>query len=419
MVRKSFMVIAGETSGDMLAAELIPLLSRRLTDIESTPTEFQQPLRASLEPEFYGAGGPRMAAAGVQLAFDMTQHAVVGFWEVIRHYRKFRQLFHQLLQLAIEREPHAIICVDFSGFNLRFAHAVRNHVRALQGTFGNWNPRMIQYVSPQVWASRPERAQRLARDFDLLLSIFPFEEEWYARNTPGFPVEFVGHPLVDRFGSIPSVSADGRSGGTLDPSVTRILLLPGSRVGELKRHLPVMLGALSRIRSAKPGVHTRMTLPNEDLARLARQYPLPADLEIQVGDLAKQLPGIDLAIASTGTVTLECAYFGVPTVALYKTSRPTYWIGKQLVHVKFLAMPNLLAGEEIYPEFIQDDATPEKLAQAALALLNDQTRRVRLKIRLGQIRQGLGAPGASARAAAAIVRLVMNHPGSIRAALTA
>src|SRR5689334_12593781 len=168
------MLIAGETSGDILGAELVPAVRQRMTELEAAPTEYQQPLYASLEPDFYGAGGPHMAAAGVQLAFDMTQHAVVGLWEVIKQYRQFRRLFHQLLDLAIRSKPHVIICIDFSGFNLRFAHAVRNYARARRGTFGNWDPRLVQYVSPQVWASRPERAQRLAQDFDLLLSIFPF-----------------------------------------------------------------------------------------------------------------------------------------------------------------------------------------------------------------------------------------------------
>src|SRR4051794_2722794 len=180
---KRFMVIAGEASGDLLAAELVRSMRRQL-DEKNPPVPAQ----------FFGAGGPELRGAGVELAFDMTSHAVVGLVEVIRNYGKFRRLFGQLLQWALERKPDALICVDFSGFNRRFAHAVRKSARSETG----WKPRIVQYVSPQVWASRPGRAEKMAKDFDLLLSIFPFEKRWYEKRTPGFRVEFVGHPIVDR-----------------------------------------------------------------------------------------------------------------------------------------------------------------------------------------------------------------------------
>jgi len=271
MIRKSFMLIAGEPSWDMLAAELVPRICERIVGIESVPTEDFQPLRASLRPEFFCAGGPQMATAGVQLVCDMTQHAVVGFWEVIKRYGEFRRLFRQLVGLAIQRQPTVIICIDFSGFNLRFASAVRKHVRSLQGTFGNWSPRLVQYVSPQVWASRPERAQNLARDADLLLSILPFEQEWYARHAPRLPVRFVGHPILDRYAALgqrPGALAKGTAGtGSTAPC---LVLLPGSRVGELRRHLPVLLEAWRRIRSARPNARGCLVLSNENLVQLAR-----------------------------------------------------------------------------------------------------------------------------------------------------
>ena len=140
-----------------------------------------------------------MAEAGVELAFDMTAHAVVGLLEVLKKYFKFSGFLRQLLQLAIDRQPDAVICVDFSGFNRRFGHALKKYVHAHQGPFANWNPRLIQYVSPQVWASRESRARKMARDFDLLMSIFPFEQEWYATHASGITVEYVGHPILDRF----------------------------------------------------------------------------------------------------------------------------------------------------------------------------------------------------------------------------
>jgi lipid-A-disaccharide synthase len=233
----------------------------------------------------------------------------------------------------------------------------------------------------------------------LLLAIFPFEKAWYAERVPALKVEFVGNPAADRF------NVD-RSKLNFERSKQTVLLLPGSRIGELKRHLPVMLGAWKKIQSAKPEVRARMVLPNEPLAQLARTGSPPDALEIQVGNLADALAQSAIAIASTGTVTMECAYFGVPTVALYKTSWSTYQIGRRIIQVKYLAMPNLLANEAIFPELIQHDATAENVARAVLDLLNDTARRDAIRARLTKVVDSLGGPGASQRAAQAIVRLL-------------
>ena len=194
------MLIAGEASGDMLAAELVRALRQEFAEAEAIPTTDYQPLHTGLEPRFFGAGGPQMASAGVNLAFDMTAHAIIGLSEAMKNYLKFRRLFRQLFRLALERQPDAIICVDFSEFNRRFAHALRQYTRGHADWFHDWDPRIIRYISPQVWASREGRAFEMARDYDLVLSIFPFEKEWYAKRVPELRVEFVGHPIVDRYG---------------------------------------------------------------------------------------------------------------------------------------------------------------------------------------------------------------------------
>lgn len=389
------MLIAGEASGDLLAAELASALRDKLP-----------------EAGFFGAGGPKMAETGVELAFDMTRHAVIGLSDVLKNYFKFRRLFNQLLTLAIERKPDAVIGVDYGGFNLRFGHAVKQYVR--DNPFAKWNPKIIQFVSPQVWASRPRRARLLEADYDLLLCIFPFEKDWYAKRAPKLRVDFVGHPMLDR---IPKPEC--RERGDLAPlSSTRqvasdqhadmlarskILLLPGSRAGELQRHLPVMLDAVKLIQAKLPSAKTKMVLPNESLRQLAKS--LGANVEVQIGKLPDALVQADVAIASTGTVTMECACFGVPTVTLYKTSWLTYEIGKRLVTVKSLTMPNLMAGEEVYPEFIQSAATPENIAGAALELLQNKPRRRKIKAQLEKIVSSLGEPGATHRAATAILSL--------------
>jgi lipid-A-disaccharide synthase len=400
MKPKSFMVIAGEASGDMLAAELVRALRQEYAEAKAVPTTDYQPLHTGLEPRFFGAGGPQMAAAGVELAFDLTAHSAVGLSDVLRKQLKFRQLFRQLFQLALERQPDVIICVDFSEFNLRFAHAIRQYTRAHADWFHDWNPKIVRYPSPQVWASREGRAYQMANDLDLVLSIFPFEKAWYAQRVPQLPVEFVGHPIVDRYGERHGVKGEKQS----PPANQTLLLLPGSRAGEIARHLPVMVAALELIRAKVPDVRAQMVLPNEKLIKQAKGLGFPAWLGVQVGGLPEALSEAEVAIASTGTVTMECAYFRVPTVALYKTSWITYQIGRRIVKVKYLAMPNLLANEEVFPEFIQGAATPDSITSAAVGLLRDKPRRDKIRAKLAEIVASLGGPGASRRAAKAIVK---------------
>ncbi len=380
------MLIAGEASGDLLAAELVSALRGQLPDAK-----------------FFGAGGAKMSAAGVELAFDLTQHSVIGISDVLKKYFEFRRLFNQLLALAIERKPDVVIGIDFGGFNLRFGQAVKKYVR--ENPFSKWNPKIVQFVSPQVWASRPGRADKLARDYDLLLSIFPFEKDWYAQRVPQLRVEFVGHPMIGRFTNDDLRFTSGlASGASIVNRESQILLLPGSRKSELQRHLPVMLAAVKLIKEKIPAAKAKMVLPNPALVSLAKS--LGANLEIQIGELPLALAEADVAIASTGTVTMECAFFGVPTVTLYKTSWLTYQIAKRIITVKSLTMPNLLAGETVYPEFVQYDATPENLSRAALELLQDESRRTKIKSQLAKIISSLGEPGAAGRAAAAILSLL-------------
>ena len=402
------MLIAGESSGDMLAAELVEALRQELLEGEPAATTDYQPLSTSLEPRFFGAGGPQMAKAGVELAFDMTEHSVTGLSDAVMNYPKFRRLFHQLLTLAINRGPDAIICVDFSGFNLRFARAIKQYVRSRSGWFHDWNPRIIQYVSPQVWASREGRAYQMARDCHLLLSTFPFEKRWYARKVPRLHVEFVGNAVLDRF-----PNARGAAPGAESAAVPTVLLLPGSRSGELIRHLPVMRRAVAIMRAANPGIVARMVLPDETLVRKAKDTGLTVNLKVQAGGLGEALASADLAIASTGTVTLECALFGVPTVAMYKTSWSSFQVAKRIAKVKYLAMPNILANEQLFPEFIQHQATAENIARAGLELLRDGDR-AKVKTRLAEVVATLGGPGASRRAARAILRLLKPQEAGAR-----
>ena len=395
------MIIAGEPSGDMLAAELIAAL-------KAAPQMRAQPF----PPAFFGAGGACLAAEGVELAIDLTEHAIFGIAEVLTQYLKFRRFFWQLVGLAISRRPDVIILVDYSGFNLRFAKAVKQHVRAQSKSFNNWRPKIVYYVSPQVWASRSARARSIAKNVDLLLSIFPFEKEWYAARVPQLPVEFVGHPMVDRYASnrhSPQATpreqrADESSSAPL------LLLLPGSRKRELEAHLPTVIAAAHQIKARKP-VRLRMVLPGPELVSFALNCIQPQpDIEIQTGRLGESLAEASLAIAASGTVTLECAYFGVPTVVLYKTSRLTHAIARRIIQVPYIAMPNILAGERVFPEFIQSAATPENISREALDLLTNIVRRTTIKEKLAALIRSLGPPGAATRAAEAILRRLPPGP---------
>ncbi len=386
------MIIAGEPSGDTLAAELVDALRDRWAG--------GRPL------EFFGAGGEKMAAAGVEVVIDLASHAVVGLVEALKNYGRFRRIFRQLLDEAERRRPEVVVLVDFSGFNRRFATAIRERAR---NSVPGWRPALVYYVSPQVWASRPGRAKSMERDLDLLLAIFPFEKAWYATHAPQLKVEFVGHPIVSRHAAFAG-QIQPRPLPQMSPS---ILLLPGSRQGELRRHLPVILEAAALIQCETPSRWT-MILPDERLLALAKSISTGSGLDIkfQAGGLAGALNTADLAIASTGTVTMECAFFRVPTVALYKTSWSTFQIGKRIVTVRFLAMPNLLADEIVFPEFVQDDAIGSNVARAALDFLKDGGRRAAVQAKLDRIIATLGPPGASRRAAGFILPFINSASGA-------
>ena len=308
---KSFMLVAGEASGDLLAAELVAALRERAPDAV-----------------FFGAGGSRMAAAGVELVHDMSRLAVVGVTDVLLRLLQLHRRLRQLLAVAIERQPDVIVGVDYGGFNLRLGHAVKEHVR--NNPFSTWKPRIVQFVSPQVWASRPRRAYQLAADYDLVLSIFPFEKDWYAQRVPQLRVEFVGHPMAGRFARNllhPPANDDrpfpssGEGAMPVANQSPRILLLPGSRKSEMQRHLPPLLDALTALLDQFPTARIKLVLPSEGLLqmvarelinRLPSILPISAgsltldtvrglahqtfpNLEIQIGNLPEALAQADLA----------------------------------------------------------------------------------------------------------------------------
>ena len=316
---------------------------------------------------------------------DLASLGVSGFLEPLRRLPTFTGLLRRLNRFMDERRPAAVVAIDFYGFNRLVLEAAKRH-----------KIRTFYYISPQVWASRPGRIPRLKRLVDRMLVIFPFEEELY--RSAGIPVRFVGHPLLDR---LPSAMADnGRCNGL------HLGLLPGSRKSEILRHLPTMLEAAERIRKDFPKLEVLVfQAPHINDAAYGRAKALNARL-VRDTDYAERR-GLDLALTSSGTATLENALLGVPMVVVYRMSWHTYAIARALIRVPYISMANLLAGRPLVPELIQRRATPERVARAALDLLANPRRLGLLRRELASLRNLLGGPGASDRAA----RIILEEAG--------
>ena len=379
------MLLAGEPSGDALGAELVSAIKRQVV--------------GQVHPHCFGLGGPRLKEAGVELLEDMTRHTVFGLVEALRRYPIFKRLLQRALKAAQTRRPDIILLIDFGGFNLRFAKALRKALNNESGPFHNWHPKIIYYVPPQVWASREGRARTLSETVDQVISIFPFERDWYEARFPQLPVTFVGDPMASCF---PNPLQVNPRVPLPDPErELRIAILPGSRQQEVDRHLPLMLQALEKIQMHRAA---RATVVTPTLELVKAHQSLGSDrVHWQVGELHAVLRKADLAIASSGTVTRECAYLRIPTVVIYKLSWLTYQIARRIVKVRYIAMPNLLADQMLFPELIQEAATPTAIAQEALQLCQPEARGTFEKA-LERVVLSLGPPGAAQRAAQVIVK---------------
>jgi lipid-A-disaccharide synthase len=354
------MFIAGEASGDSHAAALIAALRAR-------------------EPSLvvFGAGGPKMKAAGMELVLDLTEHAVVGLWGVLKNYGKFRRMFFDLVRVAEERKPDAVVLVDYPGFNLRFAKQMKQR-----------GIKVIYYISPQLWAWHASRSKQIERDVALMLTIFPFEKDWYAKHAPKLHAEFAGNPMAEKFAANPKSEIR-------NPKF--VLLLPGSRVEEVQRIFPVMKGVVDQM---PPDLEFVAAAVDEKTAGMM-QHPR---IRVEVGTAQQRMREAALAITASGTATMECAFLGCLMVVVYKVNWLTYLVGRSLVTVNWLAMPNVIAGRAIVPEFIQHDAQPERIAAAASALLNDENQRDTMRRELATVVNSLGGSGAGARTAELILK---------------
>lgn len=372
--------VAGETSGDARAAEVM------------------KSLRA-LNPElrFLGAGGPRMETFAEQPFDNWTAEAgVLGLWDVLKHYGYFRKKFDAMLTTIDRIQPDAVVLVDYPGFNLRLAKALRAR---------RYGGRIIQFISPQVWAWNRRRIPIMARSLDLMLCVFPFEQPLYEAS--GLHTVFTGHPLLEAL-------AQEKSEIARDPLL--FALLPGSRVREVKRIFPVMVEAARQIQAIRPDVRFEAVAASEAHAERLRSLAAGAPVEVRWGSAHDLMQRAGAGLVCSGTATLEAAFFGLPYGLVYKVAWLTYEVGVRLVKVDALGIVNILNATQADPsaerpphvvrEFIQHKATPEALAQEGLRLLNDANVRDALTQRLQAIVSTLDADGASRRAAEAILEEV-------------
>jgi lipid-A-disaccharide synthase len=363
-LERRFLLVTGEASGDLHAARLVEALR-------------------SLGPcRVRGVAGPALRAAGVECLVPAEELAVVGFSEVVSRLPRLFATRDRLLRECDAFRPHAVVLVDYPGFNLRLGPLLKRR-----------GARVFYYIAPQVWAWHPERARAMRSWVDRLAVVFPFEEPIFA--AAGVPVTFVGHPLLDDFA--PEVEESvWRAELSIAAHQPVLGLLPGSRPQEMARHAGTLVAAARRLARDRPRLKSVMSL--------AQGLEPPRGLSLEGVTVARgrtraiQAFSTACAVAS-GTATLETALFGTPLVVLYRTGRLNYAIARRLVRIPRIGLPNIVADAEVAPELVQDQLTPERLASALAPWLDDPAAREAQHRALAVVRARLGGPGASTRAA--------------------
>lgn len=345
-------IIAGEASGDILGAGLMKALKEELHG----------------EVTFIGIGGERMGAQGLFSLFPMQEISLMGFAEILPHIFHLKKRIKETVQDIIEKKPAMLVTIDSPGFTFRVASEVR---KALGKEI-----RMVHYVAPTVWAYKPERAAKTAALFDHLMVILPFEPPYFIKH--GLATTFVGHPVLELWKDKGDGPRFRKNFGLKPIDRPVILILPGSREGEIRRHMPVIAETLKLLQASVPGL-----LPMFYVSRALEGLVLDLCNQSQIKAFINSVPEFkkdifacaDVALVKSGTVTLEVAAAGVPMVMFYKVNKVTAWIVKRLIKISQVNLLNIISGKSIIPEFIQDACTPQALSHAILPLLKDKNLR--------------------------------------------
>lgn len=369
MSAKKIYLISGEVSGDNHGAELMHALKSELEDVS-----------------FSGAGGPKMRiAAGSDLMRDwLEQAAVMGIVEVLKHYRWFKKQFVSMLDEIKQQKPDALILIDYPGYNLRMAKAVREALPEMK---------IIYYVSPQVWAWNKGRIPKMAAILDKMLCILPFEKPLYENS--GLETAFVGHPIVDELEENKiDVERDAKLVG----------LFPGSREREVSRLFPVMVDAARRMRNENADLYFESPAASPKLADLMRSILANSKIngdyvKITDGGSHRLMQRASCGVIASGTATLEAAWYGLPYCLVYKIALPTYMLGKMLVKIEHIGLVNILAGKEVVEEFIQGEADPIHIKEALERFVKDKEHTAKVKSEMAKAISTLGDPGCHERAA--------------------
>jgi lipid-A-disaccharide synthase len=368
------LISAGEASGDMYAARLAAAL------------------RARADVQLFGMGGPRMRNAGVDTIADCSEVSLVGIVEIAKKYPALKRVWNRILAEVTRRKPRLAILTDFPGFHLRLARALK--LRKIPSVY---------FVCPQFWAWRPWRANLVRRRFVRGLCIFPFEQEWYRAR--GVPADFIGHPLVGNVVATRTRAEFAAQFG-LDAAKPFVVLLPGSRAGEIAHHMPSLVRACALIGKERDVQFVLALAPGMRASQFAG-YLLPGVPITIVEDVTYDALGAaDLAIVSSGTATVEAALMNTPMIVVYRLAPLTAAIARLLVRTSMFAMVNLIAGKRVVPELVQKDFTPERVAREAARLLDSPAAREEIQKGLAEVREKLGPPGAIDRAADIIAAML-------------
>ncbi|MBN2060647.1 MAG: lipid-A-disaccharide synthase [Deltaproteobacteria bacterium] len=377
---KHVLIVAGEASADLHGSNLVTAIKKILPDIK-----------------IQGIGGDRMKDAGVDILISSSEMAVVGLTEVFSRLTSILKAQSLLKKILKIEKPDLLILIDYPDFNINLARFAKR-----------FKVPVLYYISPQVWAWRKGRIKKIARRVDRMAVILPFEKDLYTKT--GLQIDYVGHPLLDTIpGSL--FNKGNQADIPAESAYPLIGLLPGSRENEIKRLLPLLIKTveilLARYKNLRCVIPVAPTISDD----LIRSYTKNAAMDIRLSheNVYQSLKTCDAALVASGTATLEVAAMNIPMVIVYQVSPISYWVARMAVNVPFIGLVNLIAGEEVIPEYIQNNAKPKNIANELVSIIEDPARRSEMKMNLRKVINMLGEGGASEKTAGIAIEMMLCH----------